>query len=224
MVGDPKTPPLNLLERLDLALASRLASSDVDLQELMEGSSPPPWFLVNPNEWVAGVLCLRGLRVNPVDVESVSRGERSRFGTGDHEYRLIAGMTRVYNRIVSRAQEFGVPDGSTLVDLFEEFTLGIARFRNNCVRSDMPWDAILYVDYPKGERVEAELRGFRRDNCYADHPHRFENLHPVRQAFRVLWKFARIAPFPDFNLTMSWVAMNLFLLGSGYPMIIPDPD
>ena len=36
----------------------------------------------------------------------------------------------------------------------------------------------------------------------------FDELHPVRQAPRLMWRFARIAPFPDFNLVMSFVLMN----------------
>ena len=46
-------------------------------------------------------------------------------------------------------------------------------------------------------------------------------MHPVRQSFRVLWRFARLAPFPDFNLVMAFVAMNAHLLAQGYPMVRP---
>ena len=108
-----------------------------------------------------------------------------------------------------------------VVDMFKEFTRGVARFRNNTLRRDLPWDAILFVDYPACGNVSDCLDAFHRGNFYTDLGLRFENLHPVRQAFRILWLFARISPFPDFNLTMAWVAMNMYLAECGYPMLAP---
>jgi hypothetical protein len=78
------------------------------------------------------------------------------------------------------------------------------------------------VNYPAIDDLNARLDNFHRGNCYTDLALRFESLHPARQAFRVMWHFGRIAPFPDFNLSMAWVAMNLYLLSAGYPGITPE--
>jgi len=46
----------------------------------------------------------------------------------------------------------------------------------------------------------------------------------VRQAVRVLWRFARIAPFPDFNTVMGFMLMDAYLLAKGYPMVAPSAE
>ena len=47
-----------------------------------------------------------------------------------------------------------------------------------------------------------------------DDPAEFARVHPVRQAALVLWAFARLAPFPDFNLMFGFLTMNAFLLAT----------
>jgi hypothetical protein len=214
----PGNTPLNLLQRVDLELANRLAEVPAELDVLAAGHGLPDVPVANQLDWVAGVLGLRGMLIDASDVAAVLQGESSRFEPDHHEYRLVEGMARVYTSIVTGGSP---PDGWMLVELFKDFTKGVARFRNNSVRRDLPWDAILFVDYPSNDKVAACLDGFHRRNCYTDLGARFERMHPVRQAFRVLWLFARIAPFPDFNLSMAWVAMNLHLLDAGYPMLVP---
>ena len=39
----------------------------------------------------------------------------------------------------------------------------------------------------------------------------------------MLWRLARIAPFPDFNVLMAFLAMNTFLVAKGYPALTPMP-
>ena len=48
----------------------------------------------------------------------------------------------------------------------------------------------------------------------------FEVLHPVRRALRVMWRLARIAPFPDYNLSMSFAVGCSYLLSHGYPLLV----
>lgn len=224
MGADAETPPLNLLQRVDLALARRVATSTLQVQELTRGIGlpvPPP---VDPNAWIAGVLGLRGLLIHEQDVAAVIAGDESRYDPDCHEHNLIAGMARVYECLLQRADPCRAPDGWLMVELFKEFTRDVKRFRNNFTRRDMPWDAILYVNHPKHDDVSACLDSFRLENYYTDNSLRFKSLHPVRQSFRVMWHFARIAPFPDFNLTMAWVALNLYLLHCGYPMLLAERD
>lgn len=221
MVADQETPRLNLLQRLDLALASRVAEAPPRVTDLTRGKGLPEPPAVDVSEWISGLLGLRGLLVRPEDAAAVIQGEPCRFEEDRHEYNLISGLNRVYDRMLQWRKEGRAPDGWLMVELFKEFTRDVARFRNNQMRKDSPWDAILYVKYPDSENLSVYLDNFNRENAYTDNSVRFNNLHPVRQSFRVMWHFARIAPFPDFNITMSWVAMSLYLLHAGYPMIAP---
>ena len=128
------------------------------------------------------------------DVQAVIDCDEGRFGPEHHEYALIAGLLRVFDRLASPG--VGVrraPDGWILMELFKEFVGSVARFRDHYVRQDSPWDAILYVEYPDSSQLNAYLDGFNVDSSYMDNRMRFEKLHPVRQAFRVMWHFARIA-------------------------------
>lgn len=224
MGADSETPPLNLLQRVDLALARRVATTKLQVQELTRGVGLPAPPRVDPNAWIAGVLGLRGLLICEQDVAAVIAGEELRYEPDHHEYNLIAGMARVYERLLLLAEQCRAPDGWLMVDLFKEFTRDVARFSNNFTRRDMPWDAILYVDHPPCEDIPACLDSFRLENHYTDNSIRFENLHPVRQSFRVMWHFARIAPFSDFNLSMAWVALNFYLLHRGYPMLVAERE
>lgn len=223
MATDQDTPIPNVLQRLDLALAMRVADAPPLVDDLTQGLGLPVVPSADRRDWVAGMLGLRGLLVHTDDVQAVIDGDAGRFDPGHHEYALIDGLLRVRRRLAEL--DIGVsmaPDGWVLMDLFKEFVSNVARFRNNFMRRDTPWDAILYVKYPDSVNLEQYLDNFNIDNSYMDNTVRFENLHPVRQAFRVMWHFARIAPFPDFNITMAWVAMDMYLLHAGYPMIIPQ--
>ena len=103
-------------------------------------------------------------------------------------------------------------------------TAGLPRFRNNDLRRGPPWDALLYVDYPAPEQLRVALDQFDTDRCFRDSPMLFQSLHPVRQGFRIFWRFARLAPFSDFNLVVAWLGMNAWLQAKGFPLLAAEPD
>jgi hypothetical protein len=226
MTDEADAPTYSVLERLDLALAQRLtqradrldlqnaAEQGVDLLGLPRGKDA---------EWISGVLALRGIRVEARDALDVLNARSRHFMPDHQEHSLIVGLKGVLNLIRERGSRGVPPDGWCLVDLFRVLTRDIARFRGNDLRRDQPWDAILYVRYPPADDVRTLLDTFHPDHCFRDLPQAFERLHPVRKAFRILWRFARIAPFPDFNLVMAFVAMNSSLLANGYPPVFPEP-
>lgn len=227
MSADRTPQHLSVLERLDLLLASRMAETvgrSILVEDLTSGAGADAGLAsaaVDRTEWVASVLGLRGLLVRPEDVAAVAedREDEGRYQDRHQECQLIRGGLRIFAQLQSWAAMGRAPEGWLLVELFKELTLDVPRFRNNQLRRDMPWDAILYVNYPEPGRLHELLDSFTEANCYMDHRMRFSGLHPVRQSFRVMWHFARISPFPDFNLSMAWVAMNMYLMQLGYPML-----
>lgn len=224
MGANADIPSLNLLERLDLALAARAVTSVPDVAGLTEGQRLPSPPTTAAKHWVSGILGLRGLLVHPDDVERITGSEKFEEANEHQKYLLIRGMCAVHSRLEDLVGKGITPDGWSIVELFEKFTSGVARFRNNTLRRDMPWDSILYVNYPQCDDLKDCLDSFHLANSFTDIKVRFQNLHPVRQAFRVMWHFGRLAPFPDFNLSMSWVAMNLYLISTGYPAITPQGE
>jgi len=224
---DHRSFELSMLQQLDVFLASRLLSDSDDvpaIPALTDGEGLPDSLAIDTGEWISSVLSLRGLLVHPEDVEAVRIGKTSRYSESQHEHAIIKGLCEVFRVMHKRAAEGRPPDGWHLADQFKLFTKGVVRFRRNSLRRDLPWDAILYVKYPEAERVRSLLDGFNPDDCYGDHPLRFHTVHPVRQAFRLMWGVARIAPFPDFNLVMAFVAMSEYLLYKGYPLFCPEPE
>lgn len=225
MRDEADAPQYNVLERLDLALAERLTSRStrmdlpraaeqgVDLLGLPRG---------NDADWIRGTLSLRGIRVETKDVLDILAARSKVFQHDHQEHALVVGLKGILNLIRERGSRGVQPDGWCLVDLFRVLTRDIARFRGNDVRRDQPWDAILYVKYPAAEEVRGLLDTFHPDYRFRDLPVAFDRLHPVRRAFRILWRFARIAPFPDFNLVMAFIAMNASLLANGYPLVFPE--
>ncbi len=217
----------NTLERLDVAIATRLAarSADLDLPGALEqGADLLGLPQGNDAEWIRGVLGLRGLKLDTRDILDVLSARPSRHLPDHQEHNLITGAKGVLGLIRERGLRGVQPDGWCLADLFRVLVRDIPRFRNNDVRRDVPWDAILYVQYPAPDEVRSLLDTFHPDHRFRDLPALFDRLHPVRKAFRILWRFARIAPFPDFNLVMAFVAMNASLLASGYPLVFPEPQ
>ena len=83
---------------------------------------------------------------------------------------------------------------------------------------------MLHLGYPRTRDIDRILESFTRQNCYRDIPAIYGGLHPVRQACRVLWRYARIAPHPDLNHIMAMVAFNACLRASGYPLLVPDKE
>jgi hypothetical protein len=214
-----------LLERLDLALAARLAQR----AELVDFRAPDAWSesalgpgVEAPAVWVARALGLRGIAMTGDDAAAILGGETGRYRPDDQEARLVVGLRRALRRVEEQALQGRLPDGWFLVELFRMLVGELPRFRDNTLRVDLPWDSVLYVPYPPAGEVRALLDTFDAAHAFRDFPSLFESLHPVRQSFRILWRFARIAPFPDFNLLMGLVAMNAWLLARGYPIISPD--
>lgn len=219
--GEPRNSP-SLLERVDLALASRLvgavgadepvATAQRVLDDVRRPTPADATFL-------ASLLRLRGFVVDDDDAIDVLRGRPGRLAPITQEYRMLSGLRECLRLVRLRANEGAPPDGWFLVDLFRAMTAELPRFRNNDLRRGPPWDAQIYVTYPVPEQLRNLLSTFDVDRCYRDMPQVWTGLHPVRQGFRLMWRFARIAPFPDFNLVMAWLGMNAWLLVKGYPLL-----
>ena len=236
MTGNPSNQPsFALLERLDLVLADRLAQTveggaESDQLERGETVASVQRDLLSLRgqrrwAWIAGALQLRGLRVETDDVRCVfarDPSETCRIEPGKQEHKLILGLGEVLDVVSSAAEEKRMPSGGGMASLFELMTQELARFRNNTIRGDQPWDAMLSVRYPEPQRVEGLLAGFDEGHDYRDMPAVFRPLHPVRRAFRVFWRFSRISPYPDFNTVFAYVAMTWYLLAHGYPAVRVD--
>ena len=76
MGANANIPSLNLLERLDLALAARAVTSVPDVAGLTEGQRLPSPPTTAAKHWVSGILGLRGLLVHPDDVERITGSEK----------------------------------------------------------------------------------------------------------------------------------------------------
>jgi hypothetical protein len=222
-VADPQTSELTMLERIDLALASRMVAHGADepiaaAQRVLDGVRRPA-----PGDvpFVASLLRLRGFVLTDDDAADVLAGRPGRLASVTQEHRLLRGLFACLRLVRARAAEGRDPDGWFLVDLFRTMTADLPRFRNNELRRGPPWDALLHVAYPTPDQLRAVLDTFDADRCYRDVPLLFRSLHPVRQAFRVLWRFARIAPFPDFNVVIAWLGMNCWLQCRGFPLLAP---
>lgn len=225
MNGDAHTGP-SMLERVDLALASRMVTGVGQpeplavAQRVLDGVRRP-----GPSDaaFVASLLRLRGFVVTDDDAVHAITGTPGRLSPITQEHRLMRGLSECLQRIRQRASDGKAPDGWFLVELFRVATGELPRFRNNEVRRGPPWDAVLYVSYPSSEELRYVLDSFDLEHAYRDQKLLFAAHHPVRQGFRVMWRFARIAPFPDFNLVMSWLLLNAWLQWKGYPLLATEP-
>ena len=225
MTGSPEFAN-SMLDRVDLAVAQRIAGTGSAAQELLaaaqsyherlyRGSSSDPPFM-------AALLRLRGLTVHDADAVEVLAGASRRLLPACQESQLLFGLVDVLQMMRDRASQGVPPDGWFLVELFKVMTRGLPRFRNNALRADQPWDGALFSSHPRPNELTPILDRFNMAHRYRDFPAMFEQLHPLRQGFRILWRFARIAPFPDFNLPMAWLAMCSWFLAKGYPLLVPD--
>lgn len=216
---------LSVLERVDLALASRLVG-DPAREELLAKAQRVMDALRRPGpddaKLLAALLRLRGFVVDDDDAVAVVSGRPGRLSPLAQEHRLLSGLRECLRLIRKRAADGLLPDGWFMVDLFRALTAELPRFRNNELRQGPPWDALMYVTYPTPEQLAPILDTFDADRCFRDVPGVWQRLHPVRQGFRLLWRFARIAPFPDFNLVMAWLAMCAWLQGKGFPLLPPE--
>jgi hypothetical protein len=216
---------LSLLDRVDLALASRMVG-DPAREELLAKAQhvldsvrrPAPTDV----EFCASLLRLRGFVIDDDDAADALSGRVGRLSPIAQEHRLLCGLRECMRLVRKRAADGVPPDGWFLVDLFRTMTAELPRFRKNELRQGPPWDSLLYINYPAPDQLAPALDTFDSARCFRDLPLAFERLHPVRQGFRVLWRFARIAPFPDFNLVMAWLAMNAWLQCKGFPLLPPE--
>lgn len=225
MSGDLPQTSHSLLERLDVAIASRLSQGTTESDLATSAQRFQARLFEQRAEdarFIASLLRLRGFVIMDEDAADVLSRQRTRFRANDQEWLLIRGLTDVLQMVRDRASQGIPPDGWFLVEAFKVMTRGVARFRNNVLRQDQPWDAVLYVRHPAPEDLRFLLDTFNRAHRYRDMPRVFDGLHPVRQAFRLLWRFCRIAPFPDLNQLMAWIAMDGYLLSKGYPMLVPQ--
>lgn len=213
---------LSALERIDLALASRLLPADTDrepiaaAQRALDGVRQPGSRDV---AFLASLLRLRGFQLADQDAADVLAGRPSRLAPVTQEHRLLHGLADALRLLRLRASDGRTPDGWFLVELFRVLSAELPRFRNNELRRGPPWDAVLYVDYPTPDRLRLMLDDFHVDTCFRDAAAVFQPLHPVRQGFRMMWRFLRLAPFPDFNVIVGWLALNAWLQAKGFPLM-----
>ena len=216
-----------MLDRVDLALASRLVGQRVDedliacTQRALDGVRRPA---PTDAEFVASCLRLRGFEIDVDDAASILVGRESKISPLTQEYRLVQGLQRCLRMIRQRASSSIPPDGWFMVELFRTMTEELPRFRNNDLRRSPPWDALLHMSYPAPDQLRLLIDSFDNKRCFRDAPIVFNALHPVRQGFRLMWRFARLAPFPDFNTVIAWLGMNAWLLAKGYPLLRAEPE
>lgn len=199
------------------------ASADEPLaaaQRVLDGVRRP---MPSDVTFLASLLRLRGFVIDDRDVDDVLAGRPGRLPSITQEHRLLTGLRECLRLVRARAAEGRSPDGWFLVELFRTMTAELPRFRNNDLRRGPPWDAVLYVDYPPPDQLRYVLDTFDEAHCYRDVPLVFQSLHPVRQGFRILWRFARVAPFSDFNVLIAWLGMNAWLQAKGFPLLAPVP-
>ncbi len=217
----------SLLDRLDVALANRITgSARIGEEELLASAQGYHDRLFRRDardpHFLASLLRQRGFAVWDEDAVEVFAGNAKRLPWTSQESQLLHGLTDALQMIRDHASRGRMPDGWFLTEIFRVATRGIARFRNNTIRSDAPWDAGLHVTHPEPAALSAILDTFDLDHQFRDNTSRFNSLHPLRQGYRILWRFIRISPFPDFNTMMGWLAMCSWLLGKGYPLLVPD--
>lgn len=215
-----------MIERIDLAVASQLVRAvghaepvDTAQSVLDEMRSPSQ----SDAAFLASLLRLRGFLLTDEDALAVLRDEPGMLSPVSQEYRMLRGLERGLVALRERARQGIVPDGWFLLDLFRSMTQELPRFRNNELRRGPPWDAVLYTSYPTPDQLHFLLDTFDIAHHYRDHPMLWNGLHPIRQGFRILWRFARIAPFSDFNAMMAWLGMNAWLQAKGYPLLCAEP-
>lgn len=215
-----------MLERVDLALASRMVRAAADEEPLagaqrildrVRREAP------SDAKFLTSLLRLRGFVIGDDDVVDILAGRQGRLSPITQEHRLLRGLRECLRLIRLRADDGLAPDGWFLVELFRTMTAELPRFRNNELRRGPPWDALMWVDYPAPEHLRSVLDTFDLQRCYRDVAMVWHTLHPVRQGFRLLWRFARVAPFPDFNTVIAWIGMNAWLQAKGFPLLAPEP-
>lgn len=225
MGRESKIVRLGVIERLDLVLAERFSTAlGASAEQRLVAMQAHDLSLHGADRWawIAGMLAIRDYRVSEAEVEKILAGAASRFLPEHQEHGLVRGLDRVLHLCDARANAGQGPDGVFLEELFKEMTRGVSRFRNNHLRRDHPWDSLVHLHYPNPREIRPVLDSFTPQNRFRDMPVIFDAMHPVRQACRVMWRYARISPHPDLNLVMSMIALNAFLRSAGYPYLMPS--
>lgn len=207
---------------LELATRAEYELAGLDAQGVI-GRFPKTWILprAERDAWIIGVLAIRGIKVDREMVRAIIQdGSEPRCSRQERVF--IAGLDRALDRILSRGRAGRLPGGRFAVDLFETVTRGLPRFANNHLRRDLPWDALRGVTYPKPDAIVGMLERLAPEQKYRELPVVFDKLHPVRTGFRAMWRLARIAPFPDFNLMFAFLFMNAIHVAGGYPLMMPQ--
>ncbi|MEO0479534.1 MAG: Fic family protein [Planctomycetota bacterium] len=220
---------LTVLQRLDIATAERLANQlarrlEEDLADSKSEATVWEPTDVERRDFVRGLLGIRGFRIHSDDVEKILEDRVERYRPEHQEWRLVRGLARAFDDLLEEAMQGRGPSGWAIAERFRSMTDGLARFRNNTLRRDIPWDSIPGVPYPDAQRVGALLDGLHEDANYGDQHPDYEEMHPVRQAARLFWRFARISPFPDFNVVMAVLAASHLLCSRGYPAWVAQSD
>ncbi len=227
MTHQHKKQNLSPLDRVDLALASRLvgAGSEQDLiaaaQRALDGIRLPA---PADSEFLISLLRLRGMAINDNEAGKVIAGRHSKIPALSQEYRLLCGLKECLNMVRQRASTNNPPDGWFMVELFRTMVKDLPRFRDNELRRCPPWDAMLYINYPAPEQLRFLIDSFDSESCYRDAPLVFNSMHPVRQGFRMMWRFMRLSPFPDYNAVIAWLGMNTWLQSKGYPLLSAEKE
>jgi hypothetical protein len=225
MTGRPETGPTTL-ERLDLLLATGLCGGTGPADELLATAQGFHERRLQPGpadpRFLAGLLRLRGMHVRDDDALKVLTGKYRQLPPLPAEHVLLRGLANVLHELRERARGGVAPDGRFLVAAWKSMTSGLSRYRGVELRTDPPWDAVLYVSYPEARQLPALVESFDAEHRFRDLPQLFDGCHPVRQAFRIFWRCARIAPFQDFNMVIAWIAMSGHLLAKGYPLLVPE--
>lgn len=224
MAPGQSTARPRILDRLDLSLATKLARDFAGLDsDTLIAHLPRTQILDRSvrDRWISGVLGIRGIKIPPESVRDVLE-DRDQQVCLRQERVFVRGLDRALDLLLQRGRESKLPDGDFMVTLFEAVTRGLPRFTNNHIRRDAPWDSLTGVSHPAPADVPELLLSFTADNHYRDLPQIWRRNHPVRRGTRAMWRFARIAPFPDFNRPFAFIFLNSFLLASGYPLLMPD--
>ena len=156
MTHQHKKQNLSPLDRVDLALASRLVGTGIEqdliaaAQRALDGIRLPA---PADAEFLISLLRLRGLAINDDEAEKVIAGRHSKIPALSQEYRLLCGLKECLNMVRERAATENPPDGWFMVELFRTMVRGLPRFRDNDLRRCPPWDAMLYINYAAPERL-----------------------------------------------------------------------
>lgn len=211
-------PPMTPLEELDVLLAL-MASQGGNAHEVAFD-----WMGRQRLAAVTGAVRFVRIAATLEDVAAVLLGRPGRFAPSANEYWFIRGIDGALGLLEGRSVRGIGPDRVHLMELWRELTGRLPNAPQAAWRDREPVDAIPGVEYPAPELLEFLLERFHQEGGYLDEPAWFQGLHPVRQAWRIFVRCARLAPFPQHNLLMAWLAACAWLRARSYPLLVLDPS